>query len=363
MFTPTELKSKFPRDHRLDILKAISICLVLFLHLAPLRFSSTTEEFSIYTTVITKLVDGFNAQVCLLAVPIFIIVSLYIYFLKSHNDFNYTKKRILRLGEIYLFWTLVQIAIYLLIYNQENYPEISFTWKNFLKIIIQGGPSLPLVEHSVFYFLFALIILTLLSYCYQSWLGYCSPQTQKNINLICITSWLAYFEFMTFANITIPYWRLDSFLILIPVAYCLVNYQESIFRFRHFHLLGFLIFSLQDIVLLLLDYELGAYGRASVVFGAIYLFILVCSRPWGEQKNNVVSFLSKYSLGIFAIHKYWQLLLYTLSFKLGFYNRNIVLLGSTKLDISAMILAIIMVLVTLVTVYWWGMTQWKKCVC
>jgi peptidoglycan/LPS O-acetylase OafA/YrhL len=50
----------------------------------------------------------------------------------------------------------------------------------------------------------------------------------------------------------------------------------------------------------------GFYSRISIVCGAIAIFSTCLSlKNW--KASRVTNFLSKFSFGIFAVHKYWQL--------------------------------------------------------
>jgi hypothetical protein len=53
------------------------------------------------------------------------------------------------------------------------------------------------------------------------------------------------------------------------------------------------------------NYSLGIYSRLSIVFGALAVFSS-CLRLKDWKASESVKFLSRFSLGIFAIHKYWQ---------------------------------------------------------
>lgn len=307
------------RDERLDLIKAISISLVLIWHLSPISIISE-ETPKKFTSIISFMVTELNVNLTLIAVPLFVLVSLFLTFKKfkrSTSINQYILKRTKRLGEIFLFWTIVQFSVYYsiilinLIKSQQSFSwEIfKFTVRDCLDLLIMGGPSLPLVGGSVFYFLFILIILTLISYFF--YICFDKNKYKKSISLLLITFFLIYFAFLNFKGINVPYWRLDNFLIYIPIAYLLANQRKTLIReqdlFLYILYIFFLIFVLQDIFWRLKGNPFSAYLRVSVVSGALAVFINCLNlKRW--KNPEIFVFLAKYSLGIFAIHKYCQLI-------------------------------------------------------
>lgn len=81
------------RNYGYDVLKALSILLVLIWHLNPLIFS-VEKGVDIIVKVPGFLVSLFNSQLTLIAVPIFILVSLQLFYTKSHSEPASFKKRI-----------------------------------------------------------------------------------------------------------------------------------------------------------------------------------------------------------------------------------------------------------------------------
>jgi len=69
-------------------------------------------------------------------------------------------------------------------------------------------------------------------------------------------------------------------------------------------LAGFIFFSAHNIWFL--HIQGSAYARISIVLGAVAVFCIFQSLNLGLT-DRFTQFLGRYSLGIFAIHKYWQL--------------------------------------------------------
>ncbi|MFS0513362.1 acyltransferase family protein [Nostoc sp. UIC 10607] len=145
------------RNNSLDALKALSIAFVFIWHLRPFQFI-INDSTDVTVLVIAKILRDLELQLSLTAVPIFYIVSLYLFFQKS-GGVKYLKKRITKLIKIYLFWVIVQNIFFIIATRQIP----NFSWQ-----LIRGlEPSLPLVGDSVFYFLFNLFCLTILAFLYQ----------------------------------------------------------------------------------------------------------------------------------------------------------------------------------------------------
>lgn len=311
------------RDTRLDYVKALAISLVLIWHLKPIDILSTNKS-AIFIKVFNFLWWQFNLQVTLVAVPLFLLVSLFLLYqkIKTH-PLDYIHKRCRRIGEVFLFWTACQFAFfYGILIIQSIYNEgIDFSINTpIIKLLMNGGPNLPAVGGSVFYFLFVLFILV-----FVSAIIFRLRNIKKLFQLILIADIiisLLYFETLNLKGRGLSYWRVENFLIYIPLSYFIFiqecNAPQKLNRYIPLFYMGFAIFSAQDVYLRFLGYNgLGAYSRLSIVFGSIAIFCSILQlRDLTEV--TLISLLSKYSLGIFATHKYWQLIV-ILSFKyLGF---------------------------------------------
>jgi hypothetical protein len=81
--------------------------------------------------------------------------------------------------------------------------------------------------------------------------------------------------------------------------------------FKFYYLIAFILFSFHDIYLRTYGYYSSIYGRIAIICGAMTIFCYVYSQK--EIKENfLVQKLSKYSLGLFSLHKYWQYLFFLL---------------------------------------------------
>ncbi|MCC5668115.1 acyltransferase [Nostoc sp. CHAB 5784] len=335
---------KIERNNSLDTLKALSIAFVFIWHLRPFKFiiNDSTHGFVL---IIAKILRGLELQLSLTAVPIFYIVSLYLFFQKS-GSVKYLQKRITKLIKIYLFWVIFQNIFFII--ATRKIPNLSW------KIIIGLEPSLPIVGDSVFYFLFNIICLTILAFLYKL---IKSDYLKSIVSCTVVIFCLFYFEACCLLNLSIPYYWLINFVIYIPIAFYLTNFPNKLLNFKFYYLIAFILFSFHDIYLRTSGYDLSIYGRIAIICGAITIFCYVYSRK--EIKENfLVQKLSKYSLGLFSLHKYWQYLFLLLikPYQVGI---NIGVFG-TPLSRIFIIEGFFVVVFTILSIYLLRLTSLKQ---
>ncbi|NEP01741.1 MAG: acyltransferase [Symploca sp. SIO2E9] len=301
------------RDERLDLVKAISISLVLIWHLKPIRIISGETPHT-FIKITSFILDQLYLSLTLVAVPLFILTSLFILFKKLQSlGYQYLLRRCKHLLKVFIFWSLFQFSIYYLIsLLQSIISNTLFSWyiPNFpvYRLLIEGGPPLPLVGGSVFYFLFILIVLTILAYVFHLFIGKKKSKFKNHICVAIIIMQAVYFEALNLTGRGLSYLQLENFLIYIPIAYLQIQKERSISsRYSLFLYIGFFVFGLQDIFLRQIGYNPGVYSRVSIIFGALAVFSSCLNLEYWKASDSV-NFLSRYSLGIFAIHKYWQFL-------------------------------------------------------
>lgn len=301
----SESSSKPTRDLRLDLLKAIAISFVLYLHFQPILFSGSTQLNRSIPWIVSRSVWVFSNQFTMGAVPLFIIVSLFLGYRKLTKNIDYLKKRAVRLLKLFCFWAIVQTGIYLIVVAaiaSQNLNTQIPAW-NQLTVLWLGGPSLPLVGDSVLYFLMVSIVLSALLWLYENYI----PDALKNpLSIALVILFVIYFQTSKRLDYQIPYWRLDNFLIYITIVYLLIHKTEKIVRLKYLFLFLYIAISLQDLILMKQGNTLNIYGRSSMLWMALTLFGFVYSFNL-QNLPAIARFLSKYSLGIFATHKYWQL--------------------------------------------------------
>jgi surface polysaccharide O-acyltransferase-like enzyme len=304
-----ERESAGPRDHRLDRAKALATSLVLFWHLQPLvrlEAEGTTPLGKAAAAVLTL----FNYQVCLLAVPLFFLVSLHLFHARIiERPQDAALRRIRRVGSVYLFWVGCQFALHYAIASVRLLATGESRFSVDLPphlLAMQGGPSLPIIGMPVFYFLFVLLVLVVLSNAFQS--SSLPAPVLRRVAAALALAFVAYFECLNLRGGGVAFWRVDNFILYAPISFLLFGQsRENLLRFAVAGCAGYLLFSMQDIYLRSEGQSSGGYSRVSVVCGAVALLCFFL-RARNVPASPAAAFLSRYSLGIFATHKYWQLI-------------------------------------------------------
>lgn len=286
-----EAKRTIKRDLGLDLLKALSICLVVVWHVKPIMFERLGPGKAFF--ILQGLNVTFWREVTLVAVPTFYIVSLYLFLKKACGGMAYFRNRTRRLIYIFLFWTAVHCLFYVAVAG--GLPE--FSWDT----LRQGGPKVPGYGYNGFYFVFNLILLNFVASLYAM----LDAKRQDILDAVVIVGSLLFFEVAALSDAWhVSHASMANFFIYIPLARQLAVRREA-FISRRWLLTGlYAVFALQDVAMqMMVGQGSEAYTRPTVVFGSLALvtwvfFLKVESLPrWGQL-------LSIYSLGIYATHLY-----------------------------------------------------------
>ena len=294
-----------PRWHGIDYLRAFMSLAVIAWHM---RLFGTSSLFDLngYSTHRIQFSDIINFNLLLLAVPVFFLISIFLQIekcLKRSPDFW---GRIERLTYMYFFW----IGIFLIICKIEG--KFSLLWPDTglkaVLFVISGGKSL-------FYFLFSLILLTILSQ-----LSMRQPLIQQKILAffflvllwVCPAIVVRYDAF----HLLTAFWNPLNFLVYVYIARLVYHYIGNNPHFIHsilfkkvllFIFILFVISAtcewswLRGINNFEYDgYAFPSYTRLSVALGATFLFLL--SFTIRRPPCFIIKLLSEYSLGLYCLH-------------------------------------------------------------
>jgi hypothetical protein len=319
------------RDYRLDFARAICILLVLLLHTNMIQPSSYFLSTFVYLC---------RYYIMLLAVPIFFIISFYIFFIKC-NSVDYFRHRMKHLFDVFFFWIVIQ-QIFCHIVQRSGTLAAPSDVMAFLPTIgfYQWPPLDSLQIQGLYYYLYDLIILTAMAYP----LLHISERNRLRVSLgIAIIS-LAAFSIYPAIHHDPGIASLENFVVYIPLGYILSKYPK-VTNYRWLFMTGFLISSFIEIILG--HYYPPAYARIPVVFGSLGIFTFMLSR--NSKERSVFNFFSHYSLGIYVIHRYYQ-----------FIAIEIILLSGASRTMLPLVSGIIAVSLTILSVYLIGRTPLRK---
>lgn len=138
------------RDQRIDIVRGLGVSMVVAAHFFPIRGVESVGSPAAILFVIAR--DFVLFDVLSLAVPILLLTSMLLFF--EHQGSS--SRRLLRLAEAFTFWVTIQYVAYFAVagWNPSVINPV---------VIALGGPSLQGQRNTALYFLFDLMLLTLVA--------------------------------------------------------------------------------------------------------------------------------------------------------------------------------------------------------
>ncbi len=330
----TPQPSSRPRDVTIDWLKGISILFVLLWHFQPIQIDYHVPKYS-SEKILGYVIYLINNYIFCLAVPTFILISLYL-FLNKIKKLNFIDARnnlvdrSIRIFSLYIFYVLVQFSLFFLFKNlfpdfsvpafKLSNPNLGVTevFNLIFDNLFSGGPPLPIVSHSVLYFLFDLVLLTIIAFGFNQFFPPNSGSA-KIMSLMIITTNILLFEASPWISSKIYAHQLENFILYVPIAAFWVRNTNKFLSHRNLYIAGYLFFIIHDIFLERYNLRGEMYSRTSTVFGAL-AFISFAYHYFSKHSLSLhpaIQFMSSHSLGIFAIHKYVMLIIVFLVEKIG----------------------------------------------
>jgi surface polysaccharide O-acyltransferase-like enzyme/cbb3-type cytochrome oxidase subunit 3 len=292
--------------HGFDYLRVILCVFVVALHTGLLGWTFFIVPNSHITTIAIE--DIVYANVFFVAVPAFLLLSLFLYVHNMKNKIGYFRKRVVYLGTIYIFWSLIYMGM--------SAGGITGLKLLDIRYIISGGD----IVFGLPYFLFDLILLIMVTEV----LIYIKNRTSErsfilsNIILIGVSS--LYFIVLPFLpTLSLP---IDNVFIIsgssilnylaYPSIVLLLYYSYSkgklvTISWKIYALLSALIITSGVIEWIVLPnkvvyggFIIPPYGRISVVLTSV-LFILLALQVT-KKAPRVIKELATLTLGIYLLH-------------------------------------------------------------
>ncbi|MFH1402683.1 MAG: hypothetical protein ABIH11_00255, partial [Candidatus Altiarchaeota archaeon] len=248
-------------------------------------------------------------NISLAAVPLFILIHLYLFIIKN-DSLAYSIKSSKRLLTLYILYGLLQTIVHVVQAVLLHTPLQEF--RDIPRILWLGGPSLPFVGHPVFYFFSVLIALTIFTALFFN-----KKSTSRNRKLYLVSAFLmilimlAYAEYRDTTGVSFKYYRIENFLVYVPLAYLLVEHKKYFERYRSLVLAAALLLFMRDSMRPLNILTANMYMRSSLVFISLTFFLY---KPSIHRLIGRLNPIFGITLGIYALHKYFQfIVLYALS--------------------------------------------------
>jgi hypothetical protein len=257
-------------------------------HMQPLR--------AFWQVPISLPVYVFNYEITLIAVPVLFLVSLLLLLQRESRSPRYVARRLGRLAILLAICFALQTAVCAV--ALRGVPALG--WHE----LCLGGPALPTVGDSVFYFLVNLLLLTALAAGY----ALMAPHWRTVIGLAVIVASAALFEALAFSRWNLPYYSPLNFLVYIPLADLALRHRQVLARYLWLLVAAYLLLAAQDLLLrspfsFSVSNSPGEiYARTSVVVGALAL--LVAFRRFAVPQTKPLVLAGRYSLGLFVVHKW-----------------------------------------------------------
>ena len=284
----------------IDYLRTVMSIFVVIWHMggggSSLIFSKL--DYAKHTFVFS---DFLNFHVLLLAVPVFIFISIYLFSVKQ-PCFAILRKRVLRLSLLLTFWPLI-----LIFYNKGYQGLATLPWTpaaNAVYTILQAGQT-------IYYFFPSLILCLFATFIFL--------RLNRNWQIILMLSSLALLAvlpiFTKFSNLYIAsaYWNPFNFIPLSFAAVLVAQNASFILKKRIFVIIFSLLLSL-FFAIIEWHYATGAiffagqnhaiatYTRPSLLFEVIALFTVAMDPR--IKSSGVIRFTSKNALALYCLHPF-----------------------------------------------------------
>ncbi len=287
-----------PHIHSLDYLRVVMCILVIIWHGKLLKniFSNPIIEDIIYYNI------------TLLAVPVFFIISLFIFYYKKILDWEYTRNRVKKISIIFIFW-FIFFNIHDLFSNITLDEINDLTYFNYIDLFLQQKVLPNKLYLNQYFFLLDLILLTIFARINANYL------TNRRIQYTLLISSMVFIiigaTIIAFRNIEYAFlinFRIFTNFLPYIFAAALIK-QDYITGLKKInkkiiiYMILFLGSSLIEWQILKNTFYMPPYTRVSLVFGSMaimYLFLKIKTKT-----PMLIRIISDNTLGIYCMHIYF----------------------------------------------------------
>lgn len=278
---------KKTREYAFDILRVISMIMVIIIHIANVYCRS-------YGMISTKsyLISLIFNTICRVSVPIFFMISGSLLLDRSFNKEKYIK-RVLKY--------IVLIVVWDIIYLVWEYFYLGVTYDKLYMLIID-----PYRAH--LWFLYTILVL----YAIQPLLKLIMNKSNNVVKIILLTVWII----LSLASMINPYvakfFTIFSYIGYFIIGKYLYDFIKK-YDLRKYNISLVLIMIICFSISIWMNYSLSiklnqfynlffAYRTPFIMISSFALYVLIISNYRKDSLNKFITGLSDLSLGVYLIH-------------------------------------------------------------
>ena len=278
---------KKTREYAFDILRVISMIMVIIIHIANVYCRS-------YGMISTKsyLISLIFNTICRVSVPIFFMISGSLLLDRSFNKEKYIK-RVLKY--------IVLIVVWDIIYLVWEYFYLGVTYDKLYMLIID-----PYRAH--LWFLYTILVL----YAIQPLLKLIMDKSNNVVKIILLTVWII----LSLASMINPYvakfFTIFSYIGYFIIGKYLYDFIKK-YDLRKYNISLVLIMIICFSISIWMNYSLSiklnqfynlffAYRTPFIMISSFALYVLIISNYRKDSLNKFITGLSDLSLGVYLIH-------------------------------------------------------------
>lgn len=263
---------------------------------ASLLFSKT--DYRRHVFVFSDLI---NFHFLFLAVPIFFLISCYLY-ARKNPSIQYCRKRLVRFALLAVFWTMAGMALY------DSHHMLSLLHPKSLQAFLTTVIS---AAQTPYYFFVSLMILTVVTHIASR------LSTRVNSMLFILACAVIFALAKAAIAFSLPalivFWSPMNFMAYPFAAVVMARNEARLFSedSRLFIIAAFFAaailaslyewrFNVNEIFFDIQAFAIPAYARLSVVFLSVSLFAAVMTRR--IRTNRIIEFMSGQSLALYCLH-------------------------------------------------------------
>jgi hypothetical protein len=300
LFKAVQPVAKAQHIEGIDYLRSIMSIFVVIWHMNGVGHSLIFSRLN-YAKHAFGFSDFLNFHILLLAVPVFIFISIYLFSIKQAS-FVMLRKRVSRLCLLTTFWPVMLIFYN---YGYHKLASLPWTpWSNAFYTILQAGQT-------IYYFFPSLIICLIAAFIYLR----LNRVLQIILMLVSLTVLAVLPAFTKLSNIYVlsAYWNPFNFIPLTFAAILVAQNNLFILKRRIFVITLSLLLSLffaiiewryatGSIFFIGQQHAIPAYTRASLLFEVIALFTFAMDPM--IKTSSIIRFLSMNSLALYCLHPF-----------------------------------------------------------